>query len=87
MFELSLRESDMIAILVLLKTVQTHENWFARLGNMGSFTREDLVALIRAIVFDPVVVERIVASFVGRGGASETYAALPGVASDAIVPL
>lgn len=49
----------MVAIVLVLKSIVKRKSWFDRADVVGSLTREDLVASIRTIVFDPSTIQSI----------------------------
>lgn len=53
-------KDDMIAILLFLQTCTSGQNMFVHTEAARAMTRNDLVANIRTIVFDPVKIEKLI---------------------------
>lgn len=75
----ALTKDDMIAIVLVLKTIVKRESWFDRADVVGSLTREDLVASIRTIVFDPSTIQSILELITEPGPAPAPAPHAPGI--------
>jgi hypothetical protein len=56
----TLSKDDMIAIFLYVRTASTGINMFERAETFKHLTRDDLVAVIRTVVYDPVEISKLI---------------------------
>lgn len=78
----SLTKDDLVHIVMLLKTIETGTSWFEKLGDINSMTRENLVGIIRASIYEPTFVKNVIGT---ASASAPAYAPTPAPAQLALV--
>lgn len=53
-------KDDLIAIILFVQTIQTNTNCFTTMNNYSTLNCDDLIAIIRTIVFNPHTIQKVI---------------------------
>lgn len=53
-------KDDLIAIILFVQTIQTNTNCFTTMNNFSTLNCDDLIAIIRTIVFNPHTIQKVI---------------------------
>jgi len=53
-------KDDLIAIILFVQTIQTNTNCFTIMNNYSTLNCDDLIAIIRTIVFNPHTIQKVI---------------------------
>jgi hypothetical protein len=53
-------KDDLIAIILFVQTIQTNTNCFTSMNNYSTLNCDDLIAIIRTIVFNPYTIQKVI---------------------------